>query len=188
MRKRGRGHPRSGQGRVQIGLGNLARVPGRSNWPRWTEVRTPSNWFIPAASRKWSRTTRRAWSSGRPVIPRRRTTPCGTRFRLAPRTSGSTSRWGGSLLMSSKIRSSPAGILATPWSWHARSCQRVSRAAYRAIVRRTHRFTTPSKVWCAALRPGHAPRGRESDHVRPETSGGLIAWVVLGPMCRQQGA
>ena len=61
----------------------------------------------------------------------------------------------------------------------ARSCQRVSRAAYRGIDRPTHRFTTPSKASSDAFAPVHAPRSREPDRVCPKTSRSLIAWVVV---------
>ena len=75
MGKRGRGRPRSGR----AAGGNPHGRPGKSAGPigltAVEEVRASTSWFIRAASKRWSQTSRRAWSSGRPVIPRRRRRP-----------------------------------------------------------------------------------------------------------------
>ncbi len=122
------------------------------------------------------------------MIPRRHATPFATRSRLAPRTSGCTSRWAGLLSRSLRIRFSPAGISDTP-----SSCARglaseflgppaAGSARQRTVLRRRRRSRP------LLSRPGHATRSRESDRVCPQTSRRLIAWVLVGLMQRDQGA
>ena len=78
MGKRGRGQPQSGG----AGSGNRPGRSGDSVGPiGLTAVEGTPNAFElvhPRASRKWSRTSRRAWSSGRLATPRRRRRPAYT--------------------------------------------------------------------------------------------------------------
>ena len=157
MGKRGRGRPRSGQ----AAGGNPHGRPGKNAGPiGLTAVEGSPDAFelvhprCVAEMEPDFQEGLELWKAG---DPEEAPTPFATRSRLVPRTSGCTSRWAGSLLKSSRIRSSPAGILDTPSSWRARSCQRVSRAAYRGIDRPTRRFTTPSKASSDAFAPRPCP-------------------------------
>ena len=89
-------------GRRRSGGGHSS--PDAAGWASSGSAATTSSWTTPMRRARWSSTTRKGSSSGRPATPSRPATRSATPCRAAATTSGSTSRWAGSRSRNSRTR------------------------------------------------------------------------------------